>query len=340
MPSIDTNEEEPPPPSHRVVTPGDVVQLTPDITEIEYIGTRGIKVTLIDGLSPFSNSLTSLVLRSNLLSSCNGVGALINLTILELYDNQIDSLDDIVTLSKLEVLDVSCNRIKSLLPISRMTHLRSLFCASNRLSKIEGLELLGDSLEQLDLGDNRITLIEGVNHLGKLISLWLGKNRIEEVDGLRDGPICESLRQLDLQSNRISKLGNGLKKLAHLEELVLGHNGIESLVINEQENCQRDISTSSLASQTSLSILDLTGNRIKSLGCGLDTLAELTDLWLGYNQIETVADADLPRISKTCPLLDTLYLEHNPVARDWAYRLDVVKGLQSLKQLDADKIVR
>jgi protein phosphatase 1 regulatory subunit 7 len=336
-----SEESTPPPPSHRIVTPGDVVQLTPDITEIEYIGTRGIKVTLIDGLSPYSNSLTSLVLRSNLLSSCNGVGTLTNLTTLELYDNQIDSLDDVVTISKLEVLDVSCNRITSLLPISRLKHLRSLFCASNRITKIEGLELLGNSLEQLDLGDNRISLLEGVNHLGRLTSLWLGKNRIEHIDGLCEGPICISLRRLDLQSNRIVKLDNGLKLLINLEELVLGHNGIDSLVFVEPgESSQSSSPTSCLASQTNLSILDLTSNRIKTLGCGLDSLAELTDLWLGYNQIASISDADLPRIARTCPQLDTLYLEHNPMARDWAYRLDVMKALPTLKQLDADAIIR
>jgi protein phosphatase 1 regulatory subunit 7 len=344
-----SNSSEPsssPPPSHRIVTPGDVVPLSPNMTEIEYIGTRGIKVTLIDGLSQFFETLTVLVLRSNLLSSCSGVGALINLTTLELYDNQIESLDDIVTLSKLEILDVSCNRVHSLLPISKLKHLRSLFCASNRLSKIEGLEFLGDTLEQLDLGDNRISKIEGVKHLGKLNSLWIGKNRIELVKGFDNeeegslllselSPICNSLRQLDLQSNRISNLGTGLQGLLHLEELVLGHNGIESLVIMQNES-----TIQCLASQSKLSILDLTGNRIKMLGSGLDTLPHLTDLWLGYNQIANVADMDLPRLSRTCPQLNTLYLEHNPIARDWAYRIDITKGLSSLVQLDADLIKR
>ena len=399
----------PPPPAHRVVVPADVGAVHEGLCEFAYVGTQGLKVTLIEGLPA---SLESLSLRSNLLASCSGVGVLAWLKALELYDNQVAALDDVASLPLLETLDVSCNRVRSLAPLARLTRLRALFCASNRLTRIEGLGGLGGSLEQLDLGDNRIARIEGVAHLGRLHSLWLGTNRIEVLHGLGGGeddehgpedgaardagagptaagtvlkrgrpPVCASLRRLDLQSNRIARLGRGLEGLAQLEELVLGHNGIETLDLEGSEaeaallaaevaasvagaevfaatsstlavpvraaapsavfGAGASASSSCLWAQTSLKVLDLSANRIARLSSGsLAAQGRLEDLWLGYNRLAAFGDLALPALAASCPRLATLYLEHNPLARDWEYRKHLARALPSLVQLDADRIAR
>ena len=47
-------------------------------------------------------------------------------------------------------------------------------------------------------------VIEGIDRCVHLTSLWLGKNKIEELRGIDH---LVSLKQLDVQSNRLTSLG-------------------------------------------------------------------------------------------------------------------------------------
>lgn len=67
-------------------------------------------------------------------------------------------------------------------------------------------------------------------------------------------------------------------------------------------------------------------------------MKKLTDLWANNNDIKTFDD-----IGTIVPLgdsakgghIDTLYLEHNPIASEFEYRIVIAKMLPSLHQLDA-----
>ena len=55
---------------------------------------------------------------------------------------------------------------------------------------------------------------------------------------------------------------------------------------------------------------------------------------LGYNHIASFEAANLPLLA-TLPSLRVLYLEHNPVATDFEYRLRLARSLPALQQIDA-----
>lgn len=67
-------------------------------------------------------------------------------------------------------------------------------------------------------------------------------------------------------------------------------------------------------------------------------MKKLTDLWANNNDIKTFDD-----IATIVPLgdtakgghIDTLYLEHNPIASEFEYRIVIAKMLPTLHQLDA-----
>lgn len=152
-----------------------------------------------------------------------------------------------------------------------------------------------------------------------LKSLWLGKNKIEKIAGLES---LAQLRQLDIQHNRLTSLGDGLLHLANLEELYLAWNAIDSL--------------QGLPVPSSLNTVDLSKNNIVSLE-GVEHQPTLEELWLSYSQVTTFESlAPLQRLSQ----LSCLYLEHSPLAKDYEYRKVVTRMLPSLQQLDATAVNR
>ncbi len=142
-------------PAQRIVKPADVIDIDINDDTVYIIGTRGEKVTVISGLDHMPN-LTTLVLRSCLISKMVGIENLKFLTKLELYDNQIEEITGLGQLSNLTILDLSYNSIRE---IGAELHfcplLEELYIAQNKLRKITGLENLR-KLKTLDLGANRI----------------------------------------------------------------------------------------------------------------------------------------------------------------------------------------
>lgn len=59
---------------------------------------------------------------------------------------------------------------------------------------------------------------------------------------------------------------------------------------------------------------------------------------LGENKIASF-DAVIGPLSRL-PSLSVLYLEHNPLASDFEYRLRLAKGIPQLTQIDATAVVR
>ena len=102
---------------------------------------------------------------------------------------------------------------------------------------------------------------------------------------------------------------------------MLGHNAIEVL--------------EGLESLVQLNTLDLTSNRVKTL-TGLNTLKSLEELWMGYNLVDSfdaVAALDAKAVQ-----LKTIYLEHNPISRDFNYRKQLKVIHPTLTQIDSSYV--
>lgn len=79
--------------------------------------------------------------------------------------------------------------------------------------------------------------------------------------------------------------------------------------------------------------MDIGANRITTIPAEIQGLVEIEDLWLNDNKIENFGDAE-----KLLPLsgtLRTLYLERNPLAKDFEYRMKLEVLLPELDQIDA-----
>lgn len=286
--------------------------------ELTLIGTSGHKVTKIGGIEHMSN-LTSLILRSHLISVMEGLSTFANLTSLELYDNQIKSLEQLESLPHLTNLDISFNVIRDMAPVALCAKLTHLYIANNKITELAGLEGLAN-LRVLDAGANRLRSMAGLQGLVNLEDLWLGKNKITQIEGLEN---LKKIKRLDIQSNRLVKIEKLHGQQETLQELYLASNGID------------DAGANGLCEFTfpELATVDLSKNKLTKL-TPLCHLKALNELWMSENEVATFEDVvPLSAIS-----LQTIYLEHNPLSKDFEYRMKLKKLLPTLIQIDANMI--
>ena len=89
-----------------------------------------------------------------------------------------------------------------------------------------------------------------------------------------------------------------------------------------------------------MNTLDLSRNKLIRIE-NLEHMTNLEELWLGGNKIESYDDIQLIKIlgnerdDSTPASLLTLYLEHNPIASDFEYRMRLKELAPSLTQIDA-----
>lgn len=159
--------------------------------------------------------------------------------------------------------------------------------------------------------------------LENLEELWLGKNKIEHISGLRK---LTKLRKLDLQSNRLTRIENLEGQIDSLEELYLSHNAIDVI----GATCETGLALPF----AQLSTIDMTRNRLTDTS-PFAHLTSLTDLWISGNDIKSFDDVEHLQMLTN---LDSLYLEYNPVEKDFEYRIKLAKMIPSLTQIDATKI--
>lgn len=197
--------------------------------------------------------------------------------------------------------------------------------AQNKIKCIKGLKQL-KHLRKMDLGANRIRSIdeEEMSGLVNLEELWLGKNKIEHIRGLSK---LTKLRKLDLQSNRLTRIENLCGQVDTLEELYLSHNAID--VVGAM--CETGLALPFVQ----LSTIDMTRNRLTDTSPFAHLTSSLTDLWISGNDIKTFEDIEPLR---GLTQLDSLYLEMNPVDKDFEYRMKLAKMIPSLTQIDANTI--
>jgi len=265
---------------------------------------------------------------------------------LELYDNAIDSLDGLndgdggVPCKTLHILDMSYNVIRDMGPVQFCPNLVELYLAQNKLKTITGIKHLS-KLKKLDLGANRIRIMDTteLSGLTNLEDLWLGKNKIEKIQGLEK---FTKLRRLDIQSNRLTKIENISSNVClTLEELYLAGNGITD------DGVSLNNTTTGLCGQIfpKLSTLDLSKNLLTNTKFLSSTSTEkeennnfpsLEDLWIPGNNIS--AFDSISNLSLLGNTLEVIYLEFNPIDKDFYYRKTLKELIPSLVQIDANCI--
>lgn len=135
--------------------------------------------------------------------------------------------------------------------------------------------------------------------------------------------MAKSLRQLDVQCNRLTEL-TGLDGLEGLEELYLANNAIQS------------VSGLPLLSCETLNTVDLSYNGIQSMD-GIELFQALEELWVSRSAVTSFAQLEpLMKLGN----LSCLYLEHSPISSDFEYRIRITKMIPSLQQLDAVNVSR
>eukprot|EP00451_Oxyrrhis_marina_P028261 CAMPEP_0204340122 /NCGR_PEP_ID=MMETSP0469-20131031/22332_1 /ASSEMBLY_ACC=CAM_ASM_000384 /TAXON_ID=2969 /ORGANISM="Oxyrrhis marina" /LENGTH=398 /DNA_ID=CAMNT_0051324585 /DNA_START=11 /DNA_END=1207 /DNA_ORIENTATION=+ len=266
--------------------------------------------------------LTRIALIANHIKKVEGLEANTELEHLEVYQSHIKRIENIAHLTKLECLDFSFNNIRIMQNMGTLVKLRHLYLPSNKIVEIEGLDNLTE-LTILELGANRIRDIENIAHLQKLEQLWLGKNKITSM--ALPGPL-PALKQLSLQSNRLTDWHPTLFTHAPaLEHLYLGHNGLPNVPDSPGMNQLEQLKE-----------LDLAGNPITELP--ELRLSQLEDLWANDCKVESLEQVEKLAL---LPVLDTVYLERNPLQADAeAYREAIIKHCPKLTQLDADPVVK
>lgn len=294
--------------------------LPDDIKSIDLVH---LKIKSMEDLNLYRfKELKQLFLRQNLIETISEVDVLPSETMqeLDLYDNRIKHISKYVNkLVNLKTLDLSFNKIKHIKNLDCLKKLENLYFVQNKISKIENLDQLCN-LKNLELGGNRISEIseDSLKYLINLQEIWLGKNSISRLVNLE---YLKNLRILSIQSNRLKKL-EGLEQLENLEELYLSHNFIEKI-----ENLNHN---------TKLTILDITANHLTKIE-NLNHLKNLTDLWASFNRIDQSFES-IGEELKSLPLLETIYLENNPIQTNnsTSYRRKLILNLgPSLQKIDA-----
>jgi len=255
----------------------------------------------------------------------------------------------------LRILDMSYNAIRNMSPVQYCNGetLTELYLANNKLKEICGVKHL-KNLRKLDLGANKIREMKEseLSGLINLEELWIGKNKIETLEGIES---LTKLRRLDVQSNRLTSIvkdGDGLCYLNAqrdtLEELYLAHNGLDD------EGISGFISLTGRGDSScnfpKLNVLDLSNNRLTTTApLVVDSKNDnvfgewpmLEEMWLSANAIKNF-DAVCPLKDASgrnhLPQLETVYLEYNPVAKDFEYRKRLADFIPTLKQIDATMI--
>nr|CCC90342.1 putative protein phosphatase 1, regulatory subunit [Trypanosoma congolense IL3000] len=174
--------------------------------------------------------------------------------------------------AKSKVIEINNIRLFSLsdIELDRFTECTSLSLRKNLIHDLVPFpEHLAGRLEELDFFDNKIR---------KIHDFFQTVSVPGDVSTKRSLPgAFKCLTKLDLSYNQIREI-SGLEPIAHcLRELYLVENKIKEI--------------SNLESLTNLELLELGGNRLRTIGPGLHKLSSLKQLWLGKNKISSIGDS-------------------------------------------------
>ncbi|XP_023389666.1 leucine-rich repeat-containing protein 40 isoform X1 [Pteropus vampyrus] len=288
--------------------------------------------------------LTKLIISNNKLQSLtDDLRLLPALTVLDIHDNQLTSLPSAIReLENLQRLNVSHNKLK-ILPeeITNLRNLKGLYLQHNELTCIpEGFEQLFN-LEDLDLSNNRLTTIPASFSLSSLVRLNLSSNQLKslpaEISGMKN---VTGLKHLDCNSNLLETIPPELAGMESLELLYLRRNKLRFLPefpsckllkeLHVGENQIEMLGAEHLKHLTSILVLDLRDNKLKSVPEEITLLQSLERLDLSNNDISSLP-CSLGKLH-----LKFLALEGNPIR---TIRREIInKGTQEVLKYLRSKI--
>ncbi|XP_076578731.1 leucine-rich repeat-containing protein 40 isoform X2 [Chaetodon auriga] len=263
--------------------------------------------------------LTKLLLSSNQLTHLSDdIRLLPGLIVLDLHDNQLSSLPSALgELQELQQLRLSHNQLRSLpVEVCTLKNLCSLKLQQNLLESLP--EELGqlENLSELDLSNNHLKdLPSSLGQLTCLQKLNLCHNKLSCL------PDClaqlKNVKLLDCSNNHLTEIPASLSEMLAMEQLYLRHNKLQLLPklpapmlkdLYVGNNQIEQLQMEQLACLTSISLLELRDNKIKTLPEQITLLNTLTRLDLTNNDI-TILPASLSLL----PNLKVLLLEGNPL---------------------------
>ncbi|KER27610.1 hypothetical protein T265_05420 [Opisthorchis viverrini] len=216
---------------------------------LQYLDLSGNKLTTINDLKlPF---LQHLKVNENAIGTLNSTGYGIPpeqfpaLATLELRSNRLTSFEGIGALTTLTSLYCAENSLKDTSGLSKLTGLVRLHARDNRISSLNGITVamsknaIGTlnstgygippeqfpALATLELRSNRLTSFEGIGALTTLTSLYCAENSLKDTSGLSK---LTGLVRLHARDNRISSLNGITVAMSSLEYLNLRGNRLSS----------------------------------------------------------------------------------------------------------------
>ncbi|EHB16546.1 Leucine-rich repeat-containing protein 40 [Heterocephalus glaber] len=261
--------------------------------------------------------------------------------LLKIHDNQLTSLPSAIReLENLQKLNVSHNKLK-ILPeeVTNLKNLKGLYLQHNELSCLpEGFEQLS-SLEDLDLSNNLLTAVPGsFSSLSSLMRLNLSSNQLKNLPA--EISRMKKLKHLDCNSNLLETIPPEFAGMESLELLYLRRNKLRFLPeflscrllkeLHVGENQIEMLGAEHLKHLSSILVLDLRDNKLKSVPDEITLLQSLERLDLSNNDISS-----LPCSLGNLPL-KFLALEGNPLR---TIRREIInKGTQEVLKYLRSKI--
>ncbi|KAL4229018.1 Carboxypeptidase N [Mactra antiquata] len=229
-------------------------------------------------------NLETLLLNSNKISQLlpGSFTGLMSLHKLDLSDNRLETINRAMLIPLLDTvttLILKGNRLKRVQSslFDNMKLLTHIDMSKNEIKELSDRMLLGASLEELDLHDNKITTISDETFYGakQINVIRLSKNRLASVGFNAFHGFANTVYMLDLKSNQITRLLDGLfSGMRFLQELDLANNAISYI----EDGVFRDL--------VNLKMLDLSGNNLVMLNAGMAKgLTSIRKLYLHLNPL-------------------------------------------------------
>jgi protein phosphatase 1 regulatory subunit 7 len=300
-------------------------------TDDEEIAVQHMRVKKIENLEKCKH-LKRLSIVASCVSELERLDNNTELQELEVYQGLLSEIRNIGHLTQLRVLDLSFNNIKKMENLGSLVNLEKLFLSNNKISEIQGLENM-TKLKVLELGSNNIRSLDAecLGNLTELEELWLGKNKITSIKGKFSEFRFPRLKQLSLQSNRLTEWNPLLFShvAPNLENAYFGSNQLPDM----------DRDTLEAVNPDSIAELDLSYNCLTQVPQFPRPMHRMQELWLNDNKMDFVDS--LTTLSRIFPSLRTIYIERNPVHRSCSLdcRNTILRNApQTLEQIDATMI--
>lgn len=217
-------------------------------------------------------------------------------------------------------------------------------------------------VHNVDVSGNDLEHLTFLSQLQDLRRVKATNNRLTRFLDMDQAP--RSLESVDLSNNDIAEFGDDVGRHKHLQEVIVRHNQVRSLVPLRQLKFVRHLdiahnhvyliksidhlplcffnaahnkhimTVADLDPMPTLQVLDLTDNNLQDLR-GIDKHQHLAEILVAQNQIRTLDDV---RLMSQLGQLRTLDLSGNPVQQMEHYRHEVLYILPLLDTLDGEPV--